>query len=271
MKRVIKAATDNIYYWNGVDTVPKDVVNVVIEDGVEEIGILSFDCCYDLISVSIPDSVTSIRGYAFDCCKNLTSIIIPDSVTSIGIYAFSGCTGLTRVTIGNSVTSIDDYAFYGCKNLKDVTILSDPDYFTISKDAFDWEYLNMKNIKAAPEIKQLIVGMSGASKHTSYKDILSMLDKDLDMYTDPLYEDTEAGSYITGLCQEAEEQLGIWLEPSVQGGHGYIWVYDSDSNTLVESIDFESFDSDVIGIALRSKSPSDFKRKYTSFLKQLLK
>lgn len=158
MKRVIKAVTDNVYYWNGVDKVPKDVVNVVIEDGVEEIGILSFDCCYDLISVSIPDSVTSIEGYAFSGCKNLTSIIIPDSVTSIGIHAFSGCTGLTRVTIGNSVTSISDYAFYGCKNLKDVTILSDPDYFTISKDAFDWEYLNMKNIKAAPEIKQLIAG-----------------------------------------------------------------------------------------------------------------
>lgn len=42
MKRVIKAATDNVYYWNGVDKVPKDVVNVVIEDGVTKINEYAF-------------------------------------------------------------------------------------------------------------------------------------------------------------------------------------------------------------------------------------
>lgn len=294
MKRVVKASTDNVYYWNGVDDVPKDVVNVVIEDGVTNIEWSAFRGCTSLTSVTIPDSVTIIEDWAFyDCtglksidipdsvtsirdnaffgCTNLTSIIIPGSVKWIGPWAFCGCERLTSVTIGSNVKGIGYNAFFNCPNLRDVTILSDPDDFERIKDSIDWNDLNIKNIKAAPEIKQQVARMQRASNHTSYKDILSKLEEDLNKYADPLYEDTEAGSYITGLCQETEDQLSVRLEPSIQGGRGGIWIYDSNNNILAEDIDFENFDSDVIDIALQSKSPSDFKRKYTSYLKRLLK
>ena len=69
----------------------------------------------------IPNGVINIGDFAFAGCDSLASIVIPDSVTSIGIYAFEGCTNLTSATIGNSVTSIGKGAFKNCNNLANVT------------------------------------------------------------------------------------------------------------------------------------------------------
>ena len=59
----------------------------------------------------IPDGVTNIGGYAFQDYTGLTSVTIPDSVTSIGIEAFSNCTNLTSVTFSNGVISVNETAF----------------------------------------------------------------------------------------------------------------------------------------------------------------
>ena len=131
------------------DAIPS---NVVIPDGVTEIGSTAFNRCKNLESVTIPASVKSIdKGdsffgaffsctklktvtmsngmenigeYAFFGCTSLTSVTIPNSVTSIGRGAFSSCTSLTSVTIPNSVTSIGDSAFSDCTSLTSVTIPS---------------------------------------------------------------------------------------------------------------------------------------------------
>ena len=52
----------------------------------------------------IPDGVTEIGRHAFDRCTSLTSVTIPASVTSIGDYAFHNCTSLESVEIPASVT-----------------------------------------------------------------------------------------------------------------------------------------------------------------------
>ena len=72
--------------------------------------------------VVIPDGVTEIGSNAFENCKALTSIVIPDSVTKIGEGAFSGCTGLKEVTVPDGVTSIEDYVFYHCEALERVSL-----------------------------------------------------------------------------------------------------------------------------------------------------
>ena len=72
--------------------------------------------------VVIPDGVTEIGSSAFENCKALTSIVIPDSVTKIGKSAFSGCTGLKEVTVPDGVTSIEDYVFYHCEALERVSL-----------------------------------------------------------------------------------------------------------------------------------------------------
>ena len=98
------------------------IKEVVIGNGVKNIGNYAFKGCSNLTSVTIPNSVKSIGEYAFWGCSGLTSITIPNSVTKIEERAFYGCESLTSVTIPNSVTSIGDYAFYWCRSLTSVTI-----------------------------------------------------------------------------------------------------------------------------------------------------
>ena len=119
------------------------IMEVVINDGVTNIGYRAFyDCPYlrsvnisnsvtsigdyafaksGVRSITIPNSVTSIGNYAF-YGSDLASVIIPESVTSWGKYAFSNCNDLTSVTISEGVTSIGNGAFYGCYNLTSITI-----------------------------------------------------------------------------------------------------------------------------------------------------
>ncbi|MDD6645786.1 MAG: leucine-rich repeat protein [Oscillospiraceae bacterium] len=132
--------------------------NVVIENGVTNIGNYAFTEFKKLTSVTIPDSVTSIGYDSFSYCKSLTSFTIPKSVTSIEDSSFDSCTSLAKIevdknnknysskngvlynksqtelllyaagktdstfTVPNSVTGIADNAFTNCTSLTDITI-----------------------------------------------------------------------------------------------------------------------------------------------------
>ena len=100
----------------------KDIKNVLIYNGVTNIGDFAFYNCSNLTSITIPNSVTSIGGSAFYQCSGLTSITIPNSVKTIGTWAFSNCRGLTSIIIPNSVTSIERSAFSDCSGLTSITI-----------------------------------------------------------------------------------------------------------------------------------------------------
>ncbi|MBR2624611.1 MAG: leucine-rich repeat domain-containing protein [Paludibacteraceae bacterium] len=133
------------------------IKNVVINNGVKNIGNYAFYSETGLTSITIPNSVTSIGSQAFSCCEGLASVTIGNSVTSIGSSAFWNSTGLTSinvaednlnyasidgvlyskdkktlimypqgktgsVTIPNSVTSIGEGAFLECTGLTSITI-----------------------------------------------------------------------------------------------------------------------------------------------------
>ena len=93
------------------------LASVVIPEGVTSIGDEAFYYCQSLTSVVIPEGVTSIGGEAFKYCSSLTSVVIPKGVKSIGNWAFSGCSSLASVVIPEGVTSIGDSAFNGCRGL----------------------------------------------------------------------------------------------------------------------------------------------------------
>ena len=128
------SSTSTYYQYTPWYVSEEKCTEIIIEDGVKNVGDYAFFRCSGLTSVIIPDSVTTIGNDAFYECESLTSVIIPDSVTSIGDYAFKGCNSLTSVTIGNSVTSIGASAFYDCDSLTSVII---PDsVITIGNGAF---------------------------------------------------------------------------------------------------------------------------------------
>ena len=74
-----------------LEVLNKNVTEIVIPEGVEEIEEDAFFGCSSLKSVSIPNSVTFIGDGAFMDCSSLEYINIPNSVTSIGFAAFREC------------------------------------------------------------------------------------------------------------------------------------------------------------------------------------
>lgn len=138
------------------------LTHVVIPEGVTKIGYFAFLSCKQLTSVVIPDSVIEIGGGAFDSCKQLTSIVIPNSVTKIGRNAFDSCEHLTSIVIPDSVTKIGHFTFHSCKRLTTIVI---PDSVTeIGRNAFNsCEHLTSIIISAnAPARVQLVeAGLGG--------------------------------------------------------------------------------------------------------------
>ena len=99
------------------------IKNIVIREGVTNIGNTAFSRCSNLASVELSNSVTKIGNYAFYLCNSLVSIEIPNNVIySIGDYAFYYCEALASITLPNSITNIGEKAFYACNGLESITV-----------------------------------------------------------------------------------------------------------------------------------------------------
>ena len=110
---------------NGVleEYIGKDT-NVIIPEGITEIGERAFADLEEIISISIPESVATIGAGAFNWCASLTNITLPKSITTIGAYAFGWCKSLTSISIPESVTRIENNTFEQCISLTSVSFSS---------------------------------------------------------------------------------------------------------------------------------------------------
>ena len=117
-----------------VGNLKNNIKNVVISDGITNIGNYLFRNCQNIKTVTIPDSVQIIGSGAFARCLSLESITIPDSVMEIGDHAFSTCSKLESIDMPDKLTIIAERTFEACSNLKSINI---PNSVTIiSKNAF---------------------------------------------------------------------------------------------------------------------------------------
>lgn len=173
-----------------------DLTEVVIEEGVTEIGKDVFQGCVGLTNVTIPNSVKKIGTWSFYMCKGLKNVDIPanmeigdssfrqsglEQVTvsggSVGNYAFhrsedlkkitvncetigeeafSGCDSLTDITLGENVKTLGDKAFYTCDALERVEIPS-----TVTD-------IGEKTFYSCPALKEAIIRAGTVKAGTFY-------------------------------------------------------------------------------------------------------
>ena len=74
-------------------------------------------------NVILAEGITEIGSYSFYYCTGLKNIIIPSTVEKIGTYAFSN-SGITELVLGENVQSIDYRAFYNASSLNELFILN---------------------------------------------------------------------------------------------------------------------------------------------------
>lgn len=119
---------DGFFYNNtpGTEATPTDrwreLKEVVIEEGVTEIGVDAFSVCTSLETVTLPQSLQKIGEKAFSYCTSLKTINIPDSVNVIGPKAFFFCKSLTLIDIPEGITEIGYATFGYAENLTTVNI-----------------------------------------------------------------------------------------------------------------------------------------------------
>lgn len=93
------------------------VGDIVIPEGVIEIGESVFYTCDELTSVTLPDGLVRIGDEAFVGCTNLSDISFPESVNSIGYCSFLTCWGLRDITLPDDLSELHEYSFDRCEDI----------------------------------------------------------------------------------------------------------------------------------------------------------
>ena len=98
-------AIDNSGVLTGfLGTCPADVV---IPEGVVEIGEDVFYRCYSMLNVTFPSTLTNIKANAFRECSSLEELNLSANLQRIGNYAFAYCRGLKSVVYEGDKDSIE--------------------------------------------------------------------------------------------------------------------------------------------------------------------
>lgn len=119
---------DDFQIENGCLTKYKGGGDVVLPEGIEEIGQDAFSHCTGLTGIYIPDGAVKIGAQAFWGCINLKRVSLPaETILEIGPFAFRNCTGLTEFQIPWNLRKIDWGVFDHCASLKRIVI---PDHVT---------------------------------------------------------------------------------------------------------------------------------------------
>ncbi|MDR1907423.1 MAG: leucine-rich repeat domain-containing protein [Holosporales bacterium] len=153
LRRITNSARFNSDPYDTVLTIPADVtsladakfhlypylerVNFAPGCQLKKIDTCSFSVCKSLREVILPEGIEEIGCSAFYGCKSLSKIKIPESVTKIGDSAFYECEHLgdvDGVLIPGRVVRIDYSAFFGSfvGNIK----IPNADIITIGRSAF---------------------------------------------------------------------------------------------------------------------------------------
>ena len=121
-----ETSADVVFVYTGDGcSVPRDIISVQFNDGLQKIGEGAFCNCTSLKSITIPSTVTEISNYAFRSCSNLMEVIFNDRLQKIGYNAFINCKSLESIKLPSTVVEIGNHAFHGCGNLRRLYLTMD--------------------------------------------------------------------------------------------------------------------------------------------------
>ena len=95
---------------------------IVLPEGLLQIGANAFWGCLSLEVASVPSSVTSICASAFRNCESLRELEFPEGLTELDEYAFYNCRLLELVSLSSTVTKIGSGTFQYCSLLRVVSL-----------------------------------------------------------------------------------------------------------------------------------------------------
>ena len=147
--------------WNKENNINRDkITEIVVEDGINDIGTFAFKDCESLKKVTLPNSLKHIGQFAFKGCVSLEEVTAEDYgmpgveskefiseepyldvVDKNGVslpvkrekylfnpiepFAFQGCISLKIFVVPNLIETIYELAFDRCINLKEVVATRD--------------------------------------------------------------------------------------------------------------------------------------------------
>lgn len=102
-----------ISYWDGAFKNCNFVCELILPEGLEIIGLGSFQGCKNLYGeLRLPDGLKEIGEGAFEGCENLTGdLIIPQGITDIPNNCFNGTWLGGALVLHDGITTISDGAF----------------------------------------------------------------------------------------------------------------------------------------------------------------
>ncbi len=104
----------NMDSYSDITTIPwfskrKEIVKIVVSDGITGISSYAFAQCFNLKEISLPSTLYNIADHAFYNCEKLKNVSIPSSVLKIGEQAF----GYLYSDEKNEAVTDTDYTIYG--------------------------------------------------------------------------------------------------------------------------------------------------------------
>lgn len=134
-----------------------NIKEIIIPEGVTEIGKFSFSGNTALQSVSLPSTIISIgrslddsyEGGTFYNCINLSRVLMKEGKQNawIGAITFEGCKKLEKIIIPGNYITIGEEAFSGCTSLKSVIYKNNSNPYTKQK-ILTYAFKGCKNLVA---------------------------------------------------------------------------------------------------------------------------
>lgn len=220
---------------------------------------------YDLIRVTESDVILS-----YACGLDASSYRQPGQPVSYtdGIIEIPAPSGIYFK--GNDVKiSLKDASSIqlGCKQLQSGL----EDYF----ESIKWAYETDDSPRNYPG-KARAGGSHSSVKleRKEWSNVLEGLQADIERgIVNPIYKGTPSGAYLNRVAGGVERKLFLYVDCLVDKNSGGVWIYNNrdKEEALVEDYDFDAFSNSILDIAFESKTLAEFKEKYATYLKNLIK